>query len=138
MEFKVGDRVMAVGTVKAVPNDSARVQFDGGIEGEPTWMYTSELRPIDPNPIICDPNSPEAQALVGKTVLMGDYWNEVGRVTVLMETDTGRAFPFCTAVGNYKFIRAITEKPIKKITIAEATAMLTEKLGIQVEIVKEE
>jgi hypothetical protein len=90
--------------------------------------------------IICDPNSPEAQALVGKEVYYGDFFKRLterikeGKSGVLSHIEATKNFPFLIAGCAWGLICAVS----KKMTVSEATAMLTEKLGIQVEIVKEE
>jgi hypothetical protein len=144
MEFKVGDRVMAIGTVREVDRDGdCNVLFDGA-EYVNTNMLAVELRPIPQNPIICDPNSPEAQALVGKEVYYGDFFKRLterikeGKSGVLSHIEATKNFPFLIAGCAWGLICAVSKKPTKKMTVSEATAMLTEKLGIQVEIVKEE
>ena len=134
--FKVGDRVVVEGTIKAVDDDSLPYKVIYG-SGDENWHEAEDVKLATPsNPIICDPTSPEAKALIGKMVEYADAipkgWKANGS-GVLARIDEG-TFPFRIEGGcSWLHIRAVTESHTKKMTVSE----VCKALGYDVEIVKD-
>lgn len=133
--FKVGDRVVAHGVAQEFDDNdqSCLVLFDGAKSS--WWMQRNVLQ--HDNPIILDPDDPRAKALIGKEVEAFDTIIQLKRhfrvhKGVLSEIRPDSNFPFRTKNLSYMYIRAIPEKPVKKMTVAE----VCDALGYTVEIVK--
>lgn len=128
--FKVGDRVIARGVVKSTGSKFSNIVFDGA--GEERWAMRNSVLQYD-NPIIFDPNDPRAKALIGKKVEAFDHFNFDEKILGTLESiSTSLPFPFSVGGVLFNFIRAIPEKPTKKMTVAE----VCDALGYTVEIVK--
>ena len=141
MEFKPGDKVLVEGTIGKVDDSDStyriELQYGPGIGSGQLWFAASKVHLVPTNQVICDPTSPEAQALIGKEVYVGDTYNEALESCakgVLGAIYLDSQYPFRTEDNRYAYIRAIEEKPIKKMTVSE----VCKALGYDVEIVKDQ
>lgn len=132
--MKIGDRVMMAGEVVEMDmlgDEVTHVRVQG--QNDAYWIRVENLFPLPDRPILCDPTSLEAQALLGQEVEFADDWTfGESRRDVLSRLGTGVAHPFYTDRARWRFIRALPAP--KVLTRADAEAKLAELLGENVRI----